>query len=63
MVLQHFNKVQPCSAQPAVLSKSEFTLELTEGVLKILMHPQKTSLTETSLQQKYRSRVYSCDLL
>ena len=29
--------MQPCSAQPAVLPKPEFTLDLTEEALKILM--------------------------
>ena len=37
MVQYRLNRVQPCSARPALLPKRELTLELTEQALKI--HP------------------------
>ena len=39
MMKQGFNKVRSCSAQPAILPKPEFKLDLTEEALKILMYP------------------------
>ena len=44
MVQRHFNRVRPCSTQPAVLPKPELALDLTEEMLKILMYPQENIL-------------------
>ena len=36
--------MRPCSAQPAILPKLEFMLDLTEEALKVLMYPQENIL-------------------